>query len=182
MELLLALKDEHFCPVHLLSALLRAPQLQALKLRLQYPDLQKHYLDHVHSDNILVVSREPLTTGSAGYSPWGRKELDTTEQLSMLTHKESFFLVIQYRSLIWQLSGSSQLLWPNKWKLQKYFVTDFSKRKMWMFHPLENIIIPPLQRSTHLTQLQHTLNFQIILGHHKSVVNFMDKVKTLRSH
>ena len=91
MELLLALKDEHFCPVHLLSALLRAPQLQALKLRLQYPDLQKHYLDHVHSDNILVVSREPLTTGSAGYSPWGRKELDTTEQLSMLTHKESFF-------------------------------------------------------------------------------------------
>ena len=25
MELLLALKDEHFCPVHLLSALLRAP-------------------------------------------------------------------------------------------------------------------------------------------------------------
>ena len=85
MELQLALKDEHFCPVHLLSALLRDPQLQSLKLRLQYPDLQKCYFDHVHSHSILVVSRELLTTGSAGYSPWGRKELDTTEQLSMHT-------------------------------------------------------------------------------------------------
>ena len=181
MELQLALKDEHFCPVHLLSALLRDPQLQSLKLRLQYPDLQKCYFDHVHSHSILVVSRELLTTGSAGYSPWGRKELDTTEQLSMLTRKESFFGSSASKPCF-TLSGSAQLLWPNKWKLQKYFVVASAKGRCECFHPLENIIIPPLLPSTHLTQLQHTLNFQIILGHHESVVNFMDKIRTLRSH
>lgn len=40
MESQLALnKDEHFRPAHLLSALLRDPQFQSLRPRLEHPEL-----------------------------------------------------------------------------------------------------------------------------------------------
>ena len=39
----------------------------------------------------ILASEIPWTEEPGGYSPWGRKELDTTERLNIHTHKHHHY-------------------------------------------------------------------------------------------